>query len=64
MLESSPDQLAFSDLFAYVRYRGSAVELMVPLDRIGNRGYSRAGSALPRGKLSEFFTLPETALAS
>ena len=37
-VESGPDQLAFSDKLAYIRHRGSANVLMIPLDAVGQEG--------------------------
>jgi DNA-binding beta-propeller fold protein YncE len=35
-VDKAPDQITFTDRFAYVRHRDSAVVVLIPLDRIGN----------------------------
>ncbi|WP_438010801.1 YncE family protein [Sorangium sp. So ce321] len=37
-VEKGPDQVVFSDRLAYIRHRGSDTVLMIPLERLGERG--------------------------
>jgi YVTN family beta-propeller protein len=49
-MEDGPDQVAFTDEIAYVRHRGSATVLMIPLRELGREGAPVSAADFPGGQ--------------